>query len=761
MRQTTSPAEFFLSDKPPSRRTLRTISKILRFGEYFIFIGIVLLATLLFPSFSLFLIATCWLLMLLLYTMIRRVLKKKRHWLMKEKSVWIHGMGGVISIALLYFTFRLFGYGIDESDPAGVYLLSLAPIALVSRYGRTQDWVFVLISAVLLQLVSRAWMSVFLFKNELMVSLIIFDVQIPFVSSNYIQLFTQAVFLFVVSVGIHYALRTRRMSIIQTQVQLGVFSELASNPDPQNSYVNTAELIHKLDNMPADNYPYVYIMLWDSKVNRLKVVGGAGKPREFWEGLEIQGGLGVTGRAIKTGKAVYEPDVRKLTVENYKSILGHEDVISELAIPIIFRDTKLGVLDVQSPIENEFDDKDIQFLSVIADGLGISIANTLLLDNKVSDAFMLSKKILESADSHSNIKFWFEDIVTNGFAYLDADRYVLFRLSPGTLYPLKPPLVRPSISSDHLNFNGAWPIDQKSYFWKLIRGWEPVFGLNLSEVIKSSKMADSWVREFSELYNISTVAFLPIGQYEPLAALFVCYEKDKIFTDLDKLALTTFMTVIEQSYRKVEVEPFEDRFVKLHNVVIPETQGLLGNLDRIVFEKEKPASVKNHADKVRDGIINLRKRIALASVGVGDYRYDPSSQTVKESLKNMAAMLNAGKAHGVDFDFDGIDKIKDEDPKFLQIIYELISEAMGNSVVHGRANSVQVRIEKDNLFISLEILDDGDGLQQGHEKDHPHGIYYWRRYLRKRFDVGLRIENRKDRGVRVAVRFPIRPVYQG
>jgi len=545
------------------------------------------------------------------------------------------------------------------------------------------------------------------------------------------------------------------MSQLKTNVQLSVFSELAGDLDVRKSYRTIAERIHRLDNMPIDYYPYVYIMLWNQDTNCLKVIGGAGKSEHFWKDVEVCSGKGVTGKAFFTQNIVNEGNVKLLPDDKYCCPEGHDDVHSELAIPITYKGQRLGVLDVQSPNKNEFGDDDKKFLKILADGIGVAMANSMQLDAKVGKALQVSNKVLEASEKNSRLRFWFSEVAKAGNEYIGADYLFLFRLSPGIRYPVKPVLSWPRITDSY--YDNLWPIPDGSFFWKLIKKWEPVYGIEINAESKDV-IADSWANRFVDSENISTIAFLPIGESYPLAALFVCYKEAKIFSDIDKLALKTFTNLLERSIIKIEVEPHKSTGKTIHNVLIPETMGVLGELENIENNAENKSKVLSYVEITRNRIMNLRKSVVLATVGVGDYEYTPKKQTLRSALVKLGAALNAGQNKRVVFDIIGTEEIENEDPIFNEVVYGLISEAMGNSVVHGKSRRVEINIIKTDKAIELSIIDDGVGLENEHSKSRPHGIYYWKKYLRSRFDIHLIINNQPTGGAKIFARFPVLPI---
>jgi PAS domain S-box-containing protein len=102
------------------------------------------------------------------------------------------------------------------------------------------------------------------------------------------------------------------------------------------------------------------IELIDRDSGRLRVLAAHGYRLEH-TGLEL--GEGITGEVARTGKPILANDVH----QQPKYVMHHPDVRSELAVPIVFEGTTWGVLNVESHAPDRFRDRDVDFLSILAD----------------------------------------------------------------------------------------------------------------------------------------------------------------------------------------------------------------------------------------------------------------------------------------------------------------------------------------------------------------------------------------------------------
>ncbi len=81
--------------------------------------------------------------------------------------------------------------------------------------------------------------------------------------------------------------------------------------------------------------------------------------------VRIATGKGVCGTAFEKGMTLIVPDVHKFTGH----IACDDRSNSEIVIPVMCGDKKIGVLDIDSPIKNRFDETDKRYLEEIIEFL--------------------------------------------------------------------------------------------------------------------------------------------------------------------------------------------------------------------------------------------------------------------------------------------------------------------------------------------------------------------------------------------------------
>ncbi|MEP7358422.1 MAG: GAF domain-containing protein, partial [Anaerolineales bacterium] len=118
----------------------------------------------------------------------------------------------------------------------------------------------------------------------------------------------------------------------------------------------------------------IAILLLDS-AHTLRVRASTGFPASLAERFSVKVGAGVTGWVAAHNEAVLLPDVR----QDPRYIAGAEGMLSEAAVPLALADRVIGVLNIESPHLNAFDDQDLQLLSTLAGTLSAIIVNSNLL----------------------------------------------------------------------------------------------------------------------------------------------------------------------------------------------------------------------------------------------------------------------------------------------------------------------------------------------------------------------------------------------
>ena len=130
------------------------------------------------------------------------------------------------------------------------------------------------------------------------------------------------------------------------------------------------------------NYYHCGIFLLDAagKYAVLQASNSEGGRRMVTRGHKLQvGRVGVVGYCAGTGNPRIAQDVGADVT--YYANPDMPETRSEMALPLIVRDQRIGVLDIQSTEANAFSEEDIEIIQVLADQLALAIDNTRLLES--------------------------------------------------------------------------------------------------------------------------------------------------------------------------------------------------------------------------------------------------------------------------------------------------------------------------------------------------------------------------------------------
>lgn len=120
----------------------------------------------------------------------------------------------------------------------------------------------------------------------------------------------------------------------------------------------------------------ISIMMADKEQKKLEVKSSIGYPNEESARLKVPFGVGVTGWVAAHRQAQRIGD----TTKDSRYISINPKVRSELAIPLIYRNEVLGILNVESSKLNAYNENDEEMLGTMAGSLAAIIAHSRLLE---------------------------------------------------------------------------------------------------------------------------------------------------------------------------------------------------------------------------------------------------------------------------------------------------------------------------------------------------------------------------------------------
>ena len=126
------------------------------------------------------------------------------------------------------------------------------------------------------------------------------------------------------------------------------------------------------------DYELFGVLMVDCDGNCLRHRFAVGYPPGLAENLRVPIGQGITGTAAATGHSVRVADV----TQDPRYINAIDTVRSELAVPLMFRGTCIGVLDIQSRQPDYFTKDQQNILTLLASRLAIAIENARLFQKE-------------------------------------------------------------------------------------------------------------------------------------------------------------------------------------------------------------------------------------------------------------------------------------------------------------------------------------------------------------------------------------------
>ena len=162
---------------------------------------------------------------------------------------------------------------------------------------------------------------------------------------------------------------TRRAAQLSLIHQIG--RQITALQDPQRILEMTANLIRQ-----KFSYHHVALFLIEGGVLALKAVAGTYHPW-FPTGHTQKLSEGINGWVASHGEKILANDVNR--DPRYVSFIGEYSITrAELCLPLKIAGKTLGVLDIQSPRRNAFDENDVIAMETLADQVAIALENARL-----------------------------------------------------------------------------------------------------------------------------------------------------------------------------------------------------------------------------------------------------------------------------------------------------------------------------------------------------------------------------------------------
>jgi phosphoserine phosphatase RsbU/P len=198
--------------------------------------------------------------------------------------------------------------------------------------------------------------------------------------------------------------------------------EISSILDVEKLLRHAAELVKRVI-----DYQILSIMLYDEEQGVFR------HRMDVKHGQKVQGKLrvaateGIVGAAATRREPVLVPDV----TTDSRYLMVNPETRSELAIPMIYKEKVIGVLDVESPQLNYFTQEHVQTLSILASNLAVSLENARLYEQVARDEARLERDLQAAKRIQGAL---LRPVPTDDYGLDVAARYLSAREVCGDLY---------------------------------------------------------------------------------------------------------------------------------------------------------------------------------------------------------------------------------------------------------------------------------------------------------------------------------------
>jgi len=122
------------------------------------------------------------------------------------------------------------------------------------------------------------------------------------------------------------------------------------------------------------------ILLVDERTQTLSYRVHQGLSAKYVEGMRMQLGEGIAGRAAQSGKALLLEDISADPRAAHPDLISTEALKAFISVPLRAKDKVLGVLNVASRMPRQFTENDMHLLNSIGDQLGVAIEEARLYE---------------------------------------------------------------------------------------------------------------------------------------------------------------------------------------------------------------------------------------------------------------------------------------------------------------------------------------------------------------------------------------------
>lgn len=140
------------------------------------------------------------------------------------------------------------------------------------------------------------------------------------------------------------------------------------------SSLNTRDVLNKIVNVLVNNFSYEKVGICIKVENKLKELVSYGFNIKNFE-IDINSPKGIITKAFREKRTILVNDVTK--DPNFIEDLGTK---SELAVPILYENEAIGVINIESKILNRFTESDVLLIETLSNTIGVALMNAKLYE---------------------------------------------------------------------------------------------------------------------------------------------------------------------------------------------------------------------------------------------------------------------------------------------------------------------------------------------------------------------------------------------
>ncbi len=168
-----------------------------------------------------------------------------------------------------------------------------------------------------------------------------------------------------------------------------------------SSVLVLSELLRKIGTLTRRliDYQRFSILLTDERSQVFNTVISIKQDERMPEKVTVPFGQGIVGAAGATRQAIVVPDVSK----DPRYLLVNAETRSEMAVPLVYRERVIGVVDMESTRQNYFTDEHVRIFSTLSPQIAVAIENARLYERVVRSEARLERDLERAREIQTHL----------------------------------------------------------------------------------------------------------------------------------------------------------------------------------------------------------------------------------------------------------------------------------------------------------------------------------------------------------------------